>query len=311
MPPTVPRPIPYQGSKRLLSARILRYFPERIERLVEPFAGSAAVTLAAAAQGRARRYLINDSLVPLARLWHRIIHHLQALVAAYERLWHGQLDDPAGAYYAARRTFNESGDPDRFYYLLARCVKAAVRFNAAGEFNQSPDNRRLGARPHVMQAHILAASALLRGRAEIGAVSYTEVFKHLEPGDFLYLDPPYQGVSGSRDPRYCQGTDLHEFLAELATLNTRQVPYALSFDGRCGAKVYGQELPPSLGLTRLEIVAGRSSQATLLGRTAVTTESLYLSPALIAQTKLATPSTPAQHRLSVVSSEPPLPSRSC
>ena len=298
----VPRPIPYQGSKRRLAARILRYFPDRFERLVEPFAGSAAVTLAAAAQGRARRYLINDSLVPLARLWHRIIHHPQELAAAYERLWRGQLDDPAGSYYAARRAFNESGDPDRFYYLLARCVKAAVRFNAAGEFNQSPDNRRLGARPQVMQAHILAASALLRGRTEIQSVSYMEVFGHLEPDDFLYLDPPYQGVSGSRDPRYFQGTDLDEFLAALAVLNTRQVPYALSFDGRCGEKVYGQELPPSLNLTRLELVAGRSSQATLLGRTDVTTESLYLSPALIARTKVATPSTPKQRRISVVSS---------
>ena len=177
-----------------------------------------------------------------------------------------------------------------------------MRFNAAGEFNQSPDNRRLGARPQVMQAHILAASALLRDCAEIEAVSYTEVFGHLEPGDFLYLDPPYQGVSGSRDSRYCQGTDLDEFLAALAMLNTRRVPYALSFDGRCGEKVYGQELPPSLNLTRLELVAGRSSQATLLGRTDVTTESLYLSPALIARTKLATPSAPAQRRLALVSS---------
>ena len=299
---TVPRPIPYQGSKRRLAARILRYFPARIERLVEPFAGSAAVTLAAAAQGCARRYLINDSLVPLAKLWHRIIHHPQELATAYECLWRGQLNDPAGAYYAIRREFNETGDPVRFYYLLARCVKAAVRFNAAGGFNQSPDNRRLGARPQVMQAHILAASALLRSRAEVQATSYTEVFGQLEPGDFLYLDPPYQGVSGSRDPRYFQGTDLDEFLAQLEMLNMRRVPYALSFDGRCGEKVYGQELPQSLDLKHLEIVAGRSTQATLLGRTDVTTESLYLSPALVAQTKVATPSTPAQLSLGFVSS---------
>ncbi len=290
----VPRPIPYQGSKRKLAARILRYFPARIERLVEPFAGAAAVTLAAAARGRADRYLINDSLVPLAELWRRIIHQPQELAAAYECLWRSQLDDPAGAYDTIRREFNETGDPDRFYYLLARCVKAAVRFNAAGAFNQSPDHRRLGARPQVMQAHILAASALLRDRVDVQAVSYTEVFRHLEPGDLLYLDPPYQGVSGSRDPRYFQGTDPDEFLAELAVLNTRRVPYALSFDGRCGEKVYGRELPQSLDLTRLELMVGRSSQATLLGRTDVTTESLYLSPALMARTKVVAPSTSSQ-----------------
>lgn len=44
----VPHPIPYQGSKRQLAPVVLSYFPSRFGRLVEPFAGSAAVSLAAA-----------------------------------------------------------------------------------------------------------------------------------------------------------------------------------------------------------------------------------------------------------------------
>ena len=42
----VPHPIPYQGSKRQLAGAILRYFPESTARMVEPFAGSAALSLA-------------------------------------------------------------------------------------------------------------------------------------------------------------------------------------------------------------------------------------------------------------------------
>jgi hypothetical protein len=39
-------------------------------------------------------------------------------------------------------------------------VKAAVRYNATGEFNQSPDNRRMGALPETMRAHIPGGSRL-------------------------------------------------------------------------------------------------------------------------------------------------------
>ena len=45
-------------------------------------------------------------------------------------------------------------------------------------------------------------------------------------------------------------------------------------------KSYGEPLPDSLDLVCVEIDAGRSSQATLLGRKANTVESLYLSRAL-------------------------------
>ena len=65
----VPHPIPYQGSKRNLADDILRYFPAHVEVLHEPFAGSAAISLAAAAQEKANRFHINDLNKPLVDLW--------------------------------------------------------------------------------------------------------------------------------------------------------------------------------------------------------------------------------------------------
>ena len=52
----VPHPIPYQGSKRNLAPIILSYFPPRFRRLVEPFAGSAAVSLAVAQRRLAEQF---------------------------------------------------------------------------------------------------------------------------------------------------------------------------------------------------------------------------------------------------------------
>ena len=56
--------------------------------------------------------------------------------------------------------------------------------------------------------------------------------------------------------------------------------YVVSYDGRTGDKEYGEPLPADLGLLHFEIRVGRSTQATLLGRSCVTYESLYLSPSL-------------------------------
>jgi DNA adenine methylase len=66
----------------------------------------------------------------------------------------------------------------------------------------------------------------------------------------------------------------------LEILNQRGLSYIVSYDGKLGERVYGQALPERLELEKLELDAGRSSTATLLGRDDVTIESLYLSKPL-------------------------------
>ena len=89
----VPHPIPYQGSKRNLAPAILGYFPDRVGTLIEPFAGSAAITLAAAARRAAERYAIYDLNKPLVDLWRAIIHSPEKLAQQYEALWRAQHGD--------------------------------------------------------------------------------------------------------------------------------------------------------------------------------------------------------------------------
>jgi len=282
----VPHPIPYQGSKRNLAPAILGYFPERVGTLIEPFVGSAAITLAAAARGAAERYLINDLNQPLVDLWRAIIESPEKLARQYEALWRAQHEDRREYYDKVRDDFNRTGRPDCLLYLLARCVKAAVRYNANGDFNQSPDNRRMGALPETMREHILGASHLLHGKTECSSLDYKDTVAKATPDDLIYMDPPYQGVCGERDPRYLKGVLFDEFVEVLEALNFRDIKYLVSYDGRTGERIHGRRLPERLRLHLIELEAGRSSQATLLGRAEVTVESLYLSPALAESLKL-------------------------
>jgi DNA adenine methylase len=70
----VPHPIPYQGSKRGLACTIISCFPQDAARLVEPFAGSAAVSLAAAYHSKVKSFLLNDLNKALMNLWDEIIN---------------------------------------------------------------------------------------------------------------------------------------------------------------------------------------------------------------------------------------------
>jgi DNA adenine methylase len=112
---------------------------------------------------------------------------------------------------------------------------------------------------------------------------YRELLARATPGDLVYLDPPWQGVSHGSDARYVQPLELQEFVAALAELNARGIACLVSFDGRTGTRAFGEPLPEALGMHRIELHAGRSSQATLSGRDEQTVESLYLSPALASQ----------------------------
>lgn len=279
-PKTPPHPIPYQGSKRNLAPEILRYFPAKFVTLHEPFAGSAAMTIAAAMNGSGEHYHINDLNKPLMDLWHAIIETPEQIAAQYETLWKKQLDDPRSFYDQVRADFNRTGRPDLFLYLLARCVKGSVRYNSQGEFNQSPDNRRQGMVPETMRLQVLGAAYYLKGKTTISSVNYRDALDKATPADLIYMDPPYQGVCGNRDSRYLQSVQFCEFVQALDELNRRGIRYLVSYDGRTGDKIFGEQLPDELNLTLIELYAGRSTQATLAGRSEETIESLYISPSL-------------------------------
>jgi len=277
---TVPQPFQYQGSKRALAPTVLRYLPENMSRLVEPFCGSAAVSIAAAACGRTKEFWLNDFNKPLAELLALMVNNPKELAKFYEGLWRDDHEDALEHYYQVREEFNRKHDARLLLYLLARCVKGAVRYNGEGLFNQSPDKRRLGTRPETMKRNIAAISTLLRDKTIITSQSYEDVLANVHGDDVVYMDPPYQGVCGERDSRYFAGISFDDFVAELEALNHKYIRYLVSYDGRLGNRIYGKPLPEKLNLTLVEIEAGRSSQATLLGRSEMTVESLYLSPTL-------------------------------
>lgn len=280
----VPHIVQYQGSKRILAPQILHYMPRKFERLVEPFAGMAAITIAVARQERAKRYVINDINKPLIAVLQSAIETPTDLVSSYTALWNEQFNDEQSSldhYYKVRDDFNRGNQsPANMLYLLARCVKGSVRYGSNGLFNQSPDKRRNGTSPKTLKPNVDVISYYLKGRTTFMSKDYREVLDECQQGDIVYMDPPYQGVSNVRDSRYYSGIDYHDFVEAIDRLNSRGIDFLISYDGKCGDKQYGEDLPTELGLQKIMLRAGLSSQSILLGKKEVTYEALYLSRGL-------------------------------
>lgn len=64
----------------------------------------------------------------------------------------------------------------------ARCVKASIRYNTNGEFNQSPANRRKGMRPDKIADLIHATSNLLKGSTAVTSKDYALTVSIIMPG---------------------------------------------------------------------------------------------------------------------------------
>lgn len=251
--------------------------------MFEPFAGSAAMTIYAAYHGLARRFIVGDSLKAIVDLWVLIVGSPLETERRYRAIWQGQSTSGADYFNEVRARYNQARDPVDLLYLVCRCVKNAVRFNAQGNFTQSVDKRRLGMHPDKMKVAIEEVASLLAGRVEFRHGDWLATTNDAASSDFVYMDPPYLGTSIGRDKRYHEQLAPDALIAGLEALLDRRIRFALSYDGMTGGKEYGPPLPAHLGLTRLLIDAGRSAQATLVGRSEQTLESLYLSPCIASE----------------------------
>lgn len=276
----VPHPFPYQGSKRALAHAIVCFLPDDTETLIEPFAGSAAVSIAARFAHLAHKSVIADLNAPLMGLWRQIIDDPIGLADWYERMWIDSEDDPKEYFLAQRARFNETKEPAVLLYLLNRIVKGAVRYSRNGDFNQSADNRRRGAKPDTVRQRLIEVSATMQG-TEVHATSYESLLVNAGEFDVVYMDPPYQGVTDVADHRYFAGLRRLDYEVALREANANGLSYMVSYDAVREDNKYGEPLSADLGLTHLHLSAGQSAQATLIGEQEETLESLYLSPALV------------------------------
>jgi DNA adenine methylase len=196
-------PLKWAGGKRWLVPRLKKLWePHSHRRLVEPLCGGLAVAL---------------GLMP-SRAWLADIN--PHVVNFYQWLKRGltiELDmrNDATLFYAHRRQFNEliaTGKADSrqaaalFYYLNRTGYNGLCRFNSQGEFNVP-----FGRYSRINYTTDFSIYCDMLAGWEFAAGDFEAL--PLEPGDFVYADPPYD-VEFTHYSKENFGWDEQERLAE-------------------------------------------------------------------------------------------------
>ncbi len=182
----------------LIAERIGRQ-PNRIARYHEPFLGGGAVFFALHEAGLIRDASLADSNADLIATYQAVRDDVEGVITALQALSDGYLAREAsqrGLYYYDVRNQRRLRRPDRkaarLLFLNKTCYNGLYRVNSKGHFNV-PHGRHKSLR--ILDCENLRSAARALVDADIEATDFEEVCARAQPGDFVYLDPPYQPLS--------------------------------------------------------------------------------------------------------------------
>lgn len=212
------------GGKTRTASLLASLAPAGFRRFVEPFMGSAAVFFALAPE-RALLGDLNEELVICFQQVRdepeKVMALLRAMVNTEEEFLRVRAQDPAGLSHVERAA--------RVIYLNKTAFRGLWRVNRRGQYNVP-----YGAydRPLFNPDTVRQASATLQS-AEVCVSDFETILSRVEPGDWVYLDPPYVPAGGYSDfKRYTPGQFRehdHERLAQMCRdLDQAGVPFLLT-----------------------------------------------------------------------------------
>jgi len=221
----------------------LRRFGDRIPafrgQYIEPFLGSGAVLFhVMRLQSRPCPARVGDTNQQLIKTFiavrdepEVVYQRLEALQAGY-----GAATDKARFYYEMRNTYNAMlprVDAATFIFLNRTCWNGLYRLNQVSKFNVpfgAPKNERV----IPIEDDLLNASAALT-QVQLRATTWENTVAFAEPGDFVFLDPPYYSDVLRDDLKYqTRPFDLrqHRRLARtLVQLAERGIQFMLTNSG--------------------------------------------------------------------------------
>ncbi len=182
------------GGKGRLLAQLLPLLPPGVERMrhVEPFTGGGAMFFARSPE----RALLCDLNASLVDTYLAVRDDVESVISELEVL---SIAHASGSYYrvrerynAERRALSRNERAAMFVYLNKTCFNGLHRVNRRGEFNV-PEGRYKN--PNICDEHALRAASSALAQADIRHTSFEGLLSLAKPGDFVYLDPPYEPVS--------------------------------------------------------------------------------------------------------------------
>lgn len=184
--------VKWAGGKRQLVPVLSKKMPQKYGKYIEPFFGGGALYFSE----MPKNAVISDVNAELINVYKVIADDVEGLISSLKRYKYEK-----EYYYSIRALDPKKLDPveaaARTIYLNRTGFNGLYRVNKKGQFNV-PFGRYKN--PKIVDADNLRKASQLLKTATIINGDYLEVLEqYAEPGDFIYLDPPYIPVSKYSD----------------------------------------------------------------------------------------------------------------
>ena len=202
----------WAGGKTQMLGDLLPKVPSSYGRYIEPFLGGGAMFFAL----QPEQAVIADSNPELINLYRQVAIHVDDVVCQLKKY-----ENTQEMFYAVRgqdwTMLPEAEAAARTIFLNKTCFNGLYRVNKKGRFNVPFGKYK---NPKICDEEGLKAASAALKKAEIVCGDYLLVLEHYaQPGDFVFLDPPYLPISEYSDfKRYTKEQFYEEDHVELAKM---------------------------------------------------------------------------------------------
>lgn len=202
----------WAGGKTQMLEDLLPKVPPSYGRYIEPFFGGGAMFFAL----QPEQAVIADSNPELINLYRQVANHVDDVIGQLKKY-----ENTQEMFYAVRgqdwTMLSEAEAAARTIFLNKTCFNGLYRVNKKGQFNVPFGKYK---KPKICDEEGLKAASAALKKAEIVCGDYLLVLGHYaQPGDFVFLDPPYLPISEYSDfKRYTKEQFYEEDHVELAKM---------------------------------------------------------------------------------------------
>ena len=202
----------WAGGKTQMLGELMPRVPKTYGRYIEPFFGGGALFFSL----KPENAIIADSNPELINMYLQVAHHVDDVIECLQKY-----ENTSEMFYEVRsldwQTLPKAEAAARTIYLNKTCFNGLYRVNRSGQFN-TPFGKYKNPKICDIDALRLASEALRK--ADILCGDYILVLEHYaQPGDFVFLDPPYLPISENSDfKRYTKEQFYEDDHVELAKM---------------------------------------------------------------------------------------------
>lgn len=202
----------WAGGKTQMLGELMPRVPKTYGRYIEPFFGGGALFFSLKPESA----IIADSNPELINMYLQVAHHVDDVIECLQKY-----ENTSEMFYEVRsldwQKLPKAEAAARTIYLNKTCFNGLYRVNRSGQFNTPFGNYK---NPKICDIEALRLASEALRKAEILCGDYILVLEHYaQPGDFVFLDPPYLPISENSDfKRYTKEQFYEDDHVELAKM---------------------------------------------------------------------------------------------